>query len=166
MSYSSLFKNNNNNFTNYLCKSENNMILSSFFLKTNAKTITTLRNNLTLSMKNISYFYKNETALLLLFKFADNDSLIYGRWFNYSNQIDKEILEIMLFQKEIPIVLIDSSTNENFTFYAPNDFSTGIKEHIKKANNHFMNNDDFKLFVDKLEKNTDCLSKLWNSIEA
>ena len=48
--------------------------------------------------------------------------LIYGKWFNYSNNADKEHLEMMLFQKEIPILLIDSKTNEQFTFYVTNDF--------------------------------------------
>ena len=55
---------------------------------------------MTISLKNISYFSNNKTALLLLFKFADNDKLIYGKWFNYSNNADKEHLEMMLFQKK------------------------------------------------------------------
>ena len=81
---------------------------------------------MTISLKNISYFSNNKTALLLLFKFADNDKLIYGKWFNYSNNADKEHLEMMLFQKEIPILLIDSKTNEQFTFYVTKDFSSVI----------------------------------------
>lgn len=165
MNYSFLNK-NDDSFTNYLCKFEDTTFLSTFFLKTNTNSIKKIKNNMILSTKNISYFSKNYSALLLLFKFADNDNLIYGRWFNYSNEIDKEHLELMLFQKEIPIIIIDTSTNENFNFYAPNDFSNGIKEHIKKSKKNIVTDNDFSVLVTSLEENINTLSKLWNSIEA
>ena len=31
----------------------------------------------------------------------DNDKLIYGKWFNYSNNADKEHLEMMLFMNQM-----------------------------------------------------------------
>ena len=96
----------------------------------------------------------------------DNDKLIYGKWFNYSNNADKEHLEMMLFQKEIPILLIDSKTNEQFTFYVTNDFSSGIKEHIKKTNSIKMSDFDFNSYITYLERNIKSLSKLWYSINA
>lgn len=161
------FKENNmDNFKNYICKFEDNKLLSSFLLETDSNTIHSIKNSMTISLKNISYFSNNKTALLLLFKFADNDKLIYGKWFNYSNNADKEHLEMMLFQKEIPIILIDSVTKNKFTFYVTNDFKIGIKDHIK--NTHFikMNELDFNLYINSLEKNIKSLSKLWDSIDA
>lgn len=161
------FKENNmDNFKNYICKFEDNKLLSSFLLKTDSNTIHSIKNSMTISLKNISYFSNNKTALLLLFKFADNDKLIYGKWFNYSNNADKEHLEMMLFQKEIPIILIDSETNEQFTFYVTNDFSSGIKEHIKKTNSIKMSDFDFNSYITYLERNIKSLSKLWHSINA
>ena len=73
---------------------------------------------------------------------------------------------MMLFQKEIPIILIDSVTKNKFTFYVTNDFKIGIKDHIK--NTHFikMNELDFNLYINSLEKNIKSLSKLWDSIDA
>ena len=95
------FKENNmDNFKNYICKFEDNKLLSSFLLETDSNTIHSIKNSMTISLKNISYFSNNKTALLLLFKFADNDKLIYGKWFNYSNNADKEHLEMMLFKKK------------------------------------------------------------------
>jgi len=161
------FKENNmDNFKNYICKFEDNKLLSSFLLKTDSNTIHSIKNSMTISLKNISYFSNNKTALLLLFKFADNDKLIYGKWFNYSNNADKEHLEMMLFQKEIPILLIDSKTNEQFTFYVTNDFSSGIKEHIKKTNSIKMSDFDFNSYITYLERNIKSLPKLWYSIDA
>ena len=140
------FKENNiDNFKNYICKFEDNKLLSSFLLKTDSNTIHSIKNSMTISLKNISYFSNNKTALLLLFKFADNDKLIYGKWFNYSNNADKD---------------------EQFTFYVTNDFSSGIKEHIKKTNSIKMSDFDFNSYITYLERNIKSLSKLWYSINA
>lgn len=161
------FKENNmDNFKNYICKFENNQLLSSFLLNIDSNTISYIKNSMTISLKNISYFSHDKAALLLLFKFADNDRLLYGKWFNYSLNTHKEHLEMMLFQKEIPIILIDSVTKNKFTFYVTNDFKIGIKDHIK--NTHFikMNELDFNLYINSLEKNIKSLSKLWDSIDA
>ena len=156
-------------FKNYLCKYEDNKLLSSFLLNTNTTTINKLKNNMTISTKNVSYYSNDKAALLLLFKFADSDNLIFGRWFNYSNHIDKEHLEIMLFQTEIPIIITDLESTKPFTVYAPNDFSLGIKSHIKTHKNKYyktqFSDDDFKSYINTLEKNINCLSKLWYSID-
>ena len=165
MDFLSLKNINVENFKNFVCKFENNETLSSFILKTNTKTSEYLKNNLTISMKNISYFSNNKSAILLLFKFADDNKLIYGKWYNYSSKADREHLEMMLFQKEIPIVVINSDTNEHYTLFAPNDFSKGIKNHIKKTRKVTMNDFDFNSYVTFIEKDIPCLIKLWNSIE-
>ena len=166
MDYISLKKNNVNNFKNYICKFEDNKLLSSFLLETDSNTIHSIKNSMTISLKNVSYFSNNKAALLLLFKFADNDKLIYGNWFNYSINSDKKHLEMMLFQKEIPIILIDSETKEQFTFYVTNVFASGIKEHIKKTHSIEMSNFDFNSYITYLERNIKSLSKLWYSINA
>ena len=161
------FKENNmDNFKNYICKFENNQLLSSFLLNIDSNTISYIKNSMTISLKNISYFSHDKAALLLLFKFADNDRLLYGKWFNYSLNTHKEHLEMMLFQKEIPIILIDSATKKKFTFYVTNDFSSGIKEHIKKTNSIKMSDFDFNSYITYLERNIKSLPKLWYSIDA
>lgn len=166
MDFLSFKENNMDNFKNYICKFENNQLLSSFLLNIDSNTISYIKNSMTISLKNISYFSHDKAALLLLFKFADNDRLLYGKWFNYSLNTHKEHLEMMLFQKEIPILLIDSKTNEQFTFYVTNDFSSGIKEHIKKTNSIKMSDFDFNSYITYLERNIKSLPKLWYSIDA
>ena len=83
MDFLSFKENNMDNFKNYICKFENNQLLSSFLLNIDSNTISYIKNSMTISLKNISYFSHDKAALLLLFKFADNDRLLYGKWFNY-----------------------------------------------------------------------------------
>ena len=55
---------------------------------------------------------------------------------------------------------------EQVTFYVTNDFSSGIKEHIKKTNSIKMSDFDFNSYITYLERNIKSLSKLWYSINA
>ena len=66
------FKENNmDNFKNYICKFEDNKLLSSFLLKTDSNTIHSIKNSMTISLKNISYFSNNKTSALTQYKIEE-----------------------------------------------------------------------------------------------
>lgn len=153
-------------FTSYICKYNNGYTLSSFILKVDTKSINTITSNLIVDMKDVSYYSDGQAALLLLFKFSDSKDLIFGRWFNYLTEGHSEHLQMLLFQKEIPICLVDENNNIVTTVWLENIFKPGIKSHIKQAKKAKNSNNNFISYVESLESNYSNLLKLWNNTEA
>lgn len=149
-------------FTNYISRFEGNKFLSAFFLKEKNEVCKVIENNPIIEMKDISFLSNGQAALLLLFKFSDKDKYIYGRWFNYSNKVDCEHLQMLLFQEEIPFTLIDEDNNIKFTAWVSSDFKEGIRNHIRKCKNISMNDSEFNDYISSLECNYKYISELWS----
>lgn len=153
-------------FTSYICKFNNGYTASAFILKTDSHALNTIASNLIVDMKDVSYYSDGQAALLFLFKFSDNKNLIFGRWFNYLNEKDSEHLQMLLFQKEIPICLVDENNNLKNTLWVDNIFKSEIKRHIKQSSKLKNNNANFNNYVTSLENKNSNLIKLWNNTES
>ncbi|ATD55086.1 hypothetical protein [Clostridium chauvoei] len=161
MLYEELSSTEIGNLTNYICKFKDNMIFSTFILKENSCSISKIKNNLTLELKNISYFSNGQAAFLILFKFSDNDKLIYGRWFNYADKNHRENLEMLLFQNEIPITIVDENNKSICTVWCSNILKDGIKQHIKKASRLHIESTKFKEFTSSIESKFKNIIDIW-----
>lgn len=153
-------------FTSYICKFNNAYTASAFILKTDKDSIDNITSNLVVDMKDVSYYSDGQAALLFLFKFSENNALIFGRWFNYLNEGDSEHLQMLLFQKEIPICLVDENNDILNTLWVDNIFKSAIKTHIKQSSKSKNNNDNFNNYVASLESKYSNLIKLWNNTES
>lgn len=162
MSISTIENINIGEFTNYISRFEDNKFLSSFFLKEKNEVIKIIENNPIVEMKDISFYSNGQAALLLLFRFSNKDKYIYGRWFNYSNKVDCELLQMLLFQEELPLSIIDQDNNIKFTAWVCNDFKEAIKCHIRKCRGISMNDNEFSSYVASLENNYKYISELWS----
>lgn len=166
MNYDDLKHLKTGDFTSYICKFSDGYTASAFILKLDTNSIKNITNNLIVDMKDVSYYSDGQAALLLLFKFSENNHLIFGRWFNYLNENHREHLQMLLFQKEIPICLLDENDRIITTVWVDNIFKSGIKTHIKQSSKLKNGNDNFVRYVTSLENNYSNLLKLWNNTEA
>lgn len=114
---------------NYISRFENNQLYSSFYLKEDLEKIEYLLRKSTLEMKAMKLKLSGQPFVSLLFKFAGNNKYIYGRLYNTLDEKDKEHLEVLLFQREIPISFVDIDNNIIKTVMVENDF----KDYLKKV---------------------------------
>lgn len=114
---------------NYISRFENNQLYSSFYLKEDLEKIEYLLRKSTLEMKAMKVKLSGQPFVSLLFKFAGNNKYIYGRLYNTLDEKDKEHLEVLLFQREIPISFVDIDNNIIKTVMVENDF----KDYLKKV---------------------------------
>ncbi|AYE32968.1 hypothetical protein [Clostridium septicum] len=149
------------NLTNYICNFKDDITFSTFFLKETDINIKKIKDNLIIDIKDISYFSNRQAALLILFKFADSDKLIYGRWYNYSNDTDRKNLELLLFQNEIPITIVDKNNCSVFTAWCHNIFKNNIREYIKKVNRLKISSMEFDKYVSSIEDGFSNIVDVW-----
>lgn len=153
-------------FTSYICKFDTDYTTSAFILKVDKDSIDTITSDLVVDMKDISYYSDGQAALLFLFKFSENKNLIFGRWFNYLDERDREHLQMLLFQQEISICLVDENNNIKNTLLVDNIFKPAIKTHIKQCSKLKNSNNNFNDYVASLENKYSNLLKLWNNTES
>ena len=136
---------------NYISEFNENELYSSFYLKEKLGIINSIIDISTIEVKNTTAKINGQTSLILLFRFANNNKYLYGRVYKPSNKNDREHLEMFLFQKEIPLIFVDSSNNIVKTVTIPNDFKKDIRNFIINKKNFLnievynINNKGYKL---------------------
>lgn len=116
---------------NYIFRFDKNEIYSSFYLKEKLEIINDIIDVSTIEMKSTTAKIDGQPVLILLFKFANNNKYLYGRAYSNTNKNDREHLEMLLFQKELPLIFSDSNNNIIKTVSILNDFKEDIKNFIK-----------------------------------
>lgn len=126
------FSNLNNGYIyNYILRFDKNEIYSSFYLKERLEIINNIINISTIEMKSTTAKIDGQPVLILLFKFASNNEYLYARAYSNANKNDREHLEMLLFQNELPLIFSDSNNNIIKTVTILNDFKDDIKNFIK-----------------------------------
>jgi hypothetical protein len=143
---------------NYIARFEDNKLYSSFYLKEDLANIDYLLNKATLEMKAIPIKANGQPFVTLLFKFGDSNNYIYGRLYNTLNKNDKEHLEILLFQGELPISFVDLDNNIVRTVMVENDF----KDYIKRV---FITKNIKSIKTSKNYEDEYNLKELWMEIQ-
>jgi len=142
---------------NYITKFEDNQLCSAFYLKEDLSNIEYLLNKATLEMKAMKLKLGGQPFISLLFKFAGNNKYIYGRLYNILEEKDKEHLEVLLFQSEIPISFVDLNNNILKTVMVENDF----KDYLKRV---FITKNIKTIKISKEYKEGYNLKDLWKEI--
>lgn len=123
---------------NYISEFDKDELYSSFYLKEKIEIINNIIDISIIEVKSIIAKINGQPSLVLLFKFANNNKYIYGRAYTNNNRNDREHLEMLLFQKELPLSFIDLNNNIVKTVGISNDFKENIKTFIK--NKRFTSN--------------------------
>ena len=113
---------------NYITRFEDNQLYSTFYLKEDSHSIEYILRKSTLEMKAMKLKLSGQPFVSLLFKFAGDSKYIYGRLYNTLDIKDKEHLEVLLFQREIPISFVDINNNIIKTVMVENDFKNYLKK--------------------------------------
>jgi hypothetical protein len=123
---------------NYISEFNKEELYSSFYLKEKLEIINNIIDISTIEVKSTVAKIDGQPSLILLFKFANNNKYLYGRAYTNTNRNDREHLEMLLFQKELPLVFVDLDNNIVKTVGILNDFKEDIKTFIK--NKRFTSN--------------------------
>lgn len=122
-----------NYLENYITKFSDNKIYSTFYLNQDK-----LSNNgdffiNEIFLKHIIFINNNKLKIAIMFKFNESTPQILGRVYDYDKSSDKEHLEMLLFQSEIPICFT-KNCNHCSSFFIENEFKEAIKEYIINKN--------------------------------
>lgn len=122
-----------NYLENYITKFSDNKIYSTFYLNQDK-----LSNNgdffiNEIFLKHIIFINNNKLKIAIMFKFNESTPQILGRVYDYDKSSDKEHLEMLLFQSEIPICFT-KSCKQCSSFFIENEFKEAIKEYIINKN--------------------------------
>lgn len=134
---------------NYITKFSDNKFYSTFYFNEDKLSIENDYFNKEIYLKYTIFNNNNKLKIAIMFNFSKENPQILGRVYDYSKESDREHLEMLLFQKEIPICITKNSLLKS-SFFVENDFSKGIKEYIINRNK------DYKYKTLKLE-----IKELW-----
>ncbi|WP_291652346.1 hypothetical protein [Clostridium sp.] len=129
---------------NYITKFEDNKIYSSFYLKEDNINLKYILEESIIEMKANSIKINGQVVIALLFKFAGSNKFIYGRIYNKKLALDKEHLQMLVFQDSIPICFVDSNNKIITTTLVENDFKNSIKDYIIKKRVKYSPSYDFE----------------------
>lgn len=129
---------------NYITKFEDNKVYSSFYLKEDNINLKYILEESIVEMKANSIKINGQVVLALLFKFAGGNKFIYGRIYNKNFDLDKEHLQMLVFQDRIPICFVDSNNKIIATTLVENDFKNSIKDYIIKKRVKYIPSYDFE----------------------
>ena len=129
---------------NYITKFEDNNVYSSFYLKEDNINLKYILEESIVEMKANSIKINGQVVLALLFKFAGGNKFIYGRIYNKNFDLDKEHLQMLVFQDRIPICFVDSNNKIIATTLVENDFKNSIKDYIIKKRVKYIPSYDFE----------------------
>lgn len=122
---------------NYISKFGEDKLYSSFYLKENSINLKYILEKSIVEMKANSIKINGQVVLVLLFKFAGSNKFIYGRVYNKNFDLDKEHLQMLVFQDSIPICFLDPNNKIITTTLVENDFKNSIKEYIIKKRSKY-----------------------------
>ena len=129
---------------NYITKFEDNKVYPSFYLKEDNINLKYILEESIVEMKANSIKINGQVVLALLFKFAGGNKFIYGRIYNKNFDLDKEHLQMLVFQDRIPICFVDSNNKIIATTLVENDFKNSIKDYIIKKRVKYSPSYDFE----------------------
>lgn len=72
--------------------------------------------------------YQNYTMLLVMFRFNEDDELIYMKWFNYYEKYKREKLDKLIYSDKLFFCIIDDESNKQATFECNNAIRFIIKQ--------------------------------------
>ncbi|MCR1952672.1 MULTISPECIES: hypothetical protein [Clostridium] len=129
---------------NYITKFEDNKIYSSFYLKEENLNLKYIQEKSIVEMKANSIKINGQVVLVILFRFAGSNKFIYGRIYNKNSDLDKEHLQMLVFQDTIPICFVDSNNKIIATTLVENDLRNSIKDYIIKKRVKYSPSYDFE----------------------
>ena len=71
-------------------------------------------------------------SLVVIFRFNQDNNLIYNQWFNYHIENHRKLLEELMFQQYFSFTVVDGEINEYTSFLCENQ----IKKLLKDYNKH------------------------------
>ena len=122
-----------NSLENYITQFSDNKLYSTFYFNEDKLSFGDGGFNREIYLKYTIFNNDNNIKIAIMFNLSKENPQIVGRVYDYSKESDREYLEMLLFQKEIPICITKGSLIIS-SYWVENDFSQGIKEYIINRN--------------------------------
>lgn len=118
-----------NSLENYITKFSDNKIYSTFYFNQDKLLYKEDFLGNEVSLKHVIFINRNKLKIAIMFKFNESTPHILGRVYDYDRESDREHLEMLLFQEQLPICITKSGVLTS-SYLVENDFKRAIKEYI------------------------------------
>lgn len=133
-----------------------------FFIKDTDTYLSAIGKLPLVQTRAVIYNIDGFKILSLLFRFNDNDDLIYSLWFDYFNVKDRECINKLMKQTDLSFTVVNENNESVTNFKIPNSLIFKIaqfcKEGSKEYNSHIFEN-LVSAIINEYEND---LSKLWD----
>lgn len=86
------------------------------------------------------------SSLVVIFRFNQDNNLIYDEWFNYHIEGHREMLEELMFQQYFSFYIVDGEINEYTSFLCENQLKKLLKDYNKYSSDAYWNEDEIYNF--------------------
>lgn len=106
---------------------------------------------------------QNYTMLLVMFRFNEDDELIYMKWFNYYEKYKREKLDKLIYSDKLFFCIIDDENNKQATFECNNAIRFIIKQCSEETKGKWWSNGEFWGYAKNISSKYAHRAELFNS---